>query len=259
MSSTIKISGVAKRFGETPVLSGIDLTIAPGEVVSLIGPSGCGKSTLLRLLAGLEGDYDGTLSIDGKTPQQARATLGLMFQEPRLFPWLTVRDNVVFGARQLEKNAARITAEALLAQVGLQNAAGQLPKQLSGGMAQRAALARALIGEPGALLLDEPFSAVDAITRLSLQELLLETWQRTQLTTLLVTHDLDEALVLSDRVVVFSGRPATIGAVIEIRLPRPRDRNSLDHMRLRAQLFEALHLAKAKDATPGTFGVPFGV
>lgn len=262
MSSHIRILSVTKQFGGQPVLTNVSLDVAPGEVVTLIGPSGCGKSTLLRLLAGLEGEHSGKLLVDGAPAAAARRSLGLMFQEPRLMPWLTVRDNTLFGVRPPAPAAVRARADELLELVGLAGAADQLPKQLSGGMAQRAALARALVAEPTALLLDEPFSAVDAITRLQLQDLLLNTWQRTQLTMLLVTHDLDEALTLSDRVVVLSGRPAVISEVIDVRLPRPRERNSLDFLRLRARLFEALHLAKAQPGrvTVGADGgTPFGV
>jgi sulfonate transport system ATP-binding protein len=259
MSSHIRILSVTKTFAGQPVLTNVSLDVAPGEVVTLIGPSGCGKSTLLRLLAGLEGGHEGRLLIDGAPAASARRSLGLMFQEPRLMPWLTVRDNALFGVRGDALAAARARADELLEQVGLTGAADQLPKQLSGGMAQRAALARALVTEPTALLLDEPFSAVDAITRLQLQDLLLDTWQRTRLTMLLVTHDLDEALALSDRIVVLSGRPAAISDVLDVRLSRPRERNSLDFLRLRARLFEALHLAKAQPGRAAVGGTPFGV
>jgi ABC-type nitrate/sulfonate/bicarbonate transport system ATPase subunit len=259
MSSRIRILSVTKHFGGQPVLTNVSLDVAPGEVVTLIGPSGCGKSTLLRLLAGLEDGHEGTLLVDGAPAAAARRSLGLMFQEPRLMPWLSVRDNALFGVRPPVPAAVRARADELLELVGLAGAADQLPKQLSGGMAQRAALARALVAEPTALLLDEPFSAVDAITRLQLQDLLLSTWQRTQLTMLLVTHDLDEALALSDRVVVLSGRPAAIAEVIDVRLPRPRERNSLDFLRLRARLFGALHLAKAQPGRTTVGGTPFGV
>jgi sulfonate transport system ATP-binding protein len=259
MSSSIQLQRVSKRFNGQPVLIDVNLEVAPGEVVTLIGPSGCGKSTLLRLLAGLESDFEGQLLIDGKPAAAARRSLGLMFQEPRLFPWLSVRDNALFGVPAATRDAAGARADELLKLVGLGSAATQLPKQLSGGMAQRAALARALVAEPTALLLDEPFSAVDAITRLQLQDLLLDTWQRTGLTMLLVTHDLDEALALSDRVVVLTGRPAVVSDILEVRLPRPRERNALDFMRLRAHLFEALHLAKASPARSIVGGTPFGV
>ncbi len=259
MSSRIRILAVSKRFAGEPVLTNISLDIAPGEVVTLIGPSGCGKSTLLRLLAGLEDGHEGKLLIDGVPAASARNLLGMMFQEPRLMPWLNVRDNALFGVHPAARAAAAARAHELLELVGLGGAAAQLPKQLSGGMAQRAALARALITEPTALLLDEPFSAVDAITRLQLQDLLLDTWQRTKLTMLLVTHDLDEALALSDRIIVLSGRPAIISDVIDVHLPRPRERNSLDFLRLRARLFEALHIAKAQPGRTADGGTPFGV
>jgi sulfonate transport system ATP-binding protein len=257
-ASAISLQRVSKRFDTQPVLHNVSIEVMPGEVVSLVGPSGCGKSTLLRLLANLESGNDGQLLIDGQ-PVVSSHRLGLMFQEPRLFPWLTVRQNALFGLHDASLRSAEARIDALLESVGLHAAAGQLPKQLSGGMAQRAALARALIREPRALLLDEPFSAVDAITRLSLQDLLLETHQRTRLTMLLVTHDLDEALILSDRVYIFSNRPATVTDIISVTEARPRDRNGAGHVRLRSRLFEALHLAKSRNDTLLPAGTPFGV
>jgi sulfonate transport system ATP-binding protein len=258
MNSAVSIKHASKQFGGQPVINDVSFDVRAGEVVSLIGPSGCGKSTLLRLLAGLEGDHSGQLSIDGAPVTGANTGVGLMFQEPRLMPWLTVADNVAFGLRgQHARDTEAITA--LLDQVQMHDAAGMLPKQLSGGMAQRAALARALATKPTLLLLDEPFSAVDAITRIHLQDLLLDTWQRTQLTMLLVTHDLDEALTLSDRVIVLSDRPASITAIIDVALPRPRNRGDLALLKLRASLMKSLHLARATPPAAGSGGTPFGV
>jgi sulfonate transport system ATP-binding protein len=226
VSVSITATRVSKRFHGHAVLQDLSLDVRPSEIVSLIGPSGCGKSTLLRLLSGLETEHSGRLTIDGHD---------VMFQEPRLMPWLTVRENVLIGRPR--------DADELLRQVHLEGSSEVLPRQLSGGMAQRVALARALAGEPGALLLDEPFSAVDALTRMSLQELLLSVWQRTRLTMLLVTHDLDEALFLGDRVAVMSARPASVKDILTVDVPRPRDRRDGALARLRVHLMEALHVA----------------
>lgn len=262
MSSSIKIERVTKRFDGNLVLNELSLDVRPSEIVSLIGPSGCGKSTLLRLLSGLERDYDGRLLIDDQPVTGPSRAVGLMFQEPRLMPWLNVRDNVRFGLRQENGAASPATSErvdALLRQVKLDHAANHLPRQLSGGMAQRAALARSLATEPGVLLLDEPFSAVDALTRMRLQELLLEVWQRTQVTMVLVTHDLDESLYLSDRVVVMSSRPASVREVLAVKAPRPRDRRDPELLRLRAHLLEALDVVHALESADLPNGIPFGV
>ncbi len=255
MSTSITASRVTKQFDDNIVLNDLSLEVKPSEIVSLIGPSGCGKSTLLRLLSGLEHDYAGDLRIDNTHVAGPNREVGVMFQEPRLMPWLTVRDNVLFGLLK----SSRVNVNDLLAQVQLDHAAHLLPKQLSGGMAQRAALARSLAAEPQVLLLDEPFSAVDALTRLRLQELLLSIWQRTQLTMLLVTHDLDEALYLSDRVVVMSSRPATIREVVPVRLPRPRDRRDPELLRLRAHLLESLNIVHVSESVIKPIGTPFGV
>ena len=265
MSSSIKIDHVSKRFAEQWIIRDLAFEVRPSEIVSLLGPSGCGKSTLLRLLSGLEREHDGGLLIDGNAVVSGKRQSALMFQEPRLMPWLTVRENVLFGVPQSKdtsKQSANNKAQTLLEQVGLGTSANLLPKQLSGGMAQRAALARSLAAEPGVMLLDEPFSAVDALTRMSLQDLLLGIWQRTQLTMLLVTHDIDEALYLSDRVVVLTGRPANISEIVSVQLPRPRDRRDPQLLRLRAHLLEELRIAETRtiDHPKGVkTGTPFGV
>ncbi|MCS7060678.1 MAG: ABC transporter ATP-binding protein [Anaerolineae bacterium] len=258
MSSTIRIEHVSKSFeAGKPVLRDLNLEIRPSEIVSLLGPSGCGKSTLLRLLSGLERDHEGHLLIDGQEVLAPTRAVGLMFQEPRLLPWLTVRNNILFGLNARDRRQADGLAQELMEQVQLSGCADLLPRQLSGGMAQRVALARALATEPGVLLLDEPFSAVDALTRMRLQELLLSVWQRRRFTMLLVTHDIDEALYLSDRVAVLSGRPATVREIVHVDLPRPRDRRAAEMLRLRAYLLEALRIAGAPQLTG--YGTPFGV
>jgi sulfonate transport system ATP-binding protein len=240
------------------VLRSLSLEVAPSEIVTLLGPSGSGKSTVLRLLSGLEREHEGKLLVQGLPVQGPTPSVGMMFQEPRLLPWRTVRDNVAFGLpRTLSKELGATRVEQLLTLVQLTEARDKLPKELSGGMAQRVALARCLAGAPSVLLLDEPFSAVDALTRMHLQELLLSIWTHTRLTMLLVTHDIDEALFLSDRVVVLRGSPARIEETIAVDVPRPRDRRDETLGPLRAHLLEALRLAgngHTKEAADGPTG-----
>jgi ABC-type nitrate/sulfonate/bicarbonate transport system ATPase subunit len=255
----IRALRVARRFGDDTVLRDLSLDVGRSQIVSLIGPSGCGKSTLLRLIAGLDrvdGRVDGRgdaghVEVDGRVIAGPDRAVGFMFQEPRLLPWLTVRDNIVLGLPRAARRRADERVGELLAQVQLPGAAALWPRQLSGGMAQRVALARCLAVEPSVVLLDEPFSAVDALTRMALQDLLLAIWRRSQLTLLLVTHDLDEALYLSDRVVVMRGRPAALAAEIAVDVPRPRDRRAPELAQLRGRLLEALDLTSAIDpSTP---------
>lgn len=255
--SQLLLEEVSKTFGSgtaaVPVVAGLKLEIQPGEIVSLVGPSGCGKSTLLRLISGLDREHGGVLKVGGVPVTSPSRATGLMFQEPRLLPWRNVAANVAFGAKPGRSRAEvnGLVAE-LLEQVGMSGSEKLLPRQLSGGMAQRVALARALAGEPGLLLLDEPFSALDAFTRMRLQDLLLAVWQRYRPTMLLVTHDVDEALYLSDRVVVLSDRPARVQEIIEVGVARPRDRNNPDLLRLRADLLVELHLAGSASVASST-------
>ncbi|PWR17590.1 ABC transporter ATP-binding protein [Zavarzinia aquatilis] len=209
----------------TRALSGIELQVEAGEILAVVGGSGCGKSTLLRLIAGLDRPTTGQVLVDGEPVAEPHPLVGVVFQEARLFPWLSVAENVGFGLRHLpaSERAARVTAE--LERVGLASAAGRLPRELSGGMAQRVAIARALAPRPRVLLLDEPFSALDALTRAGLQDQLARLWTGDRPTLVLVTHDIEEAAVLADRVVVLRPRPGRVDAVIDIALPRPRDRD----------------------------------
>ena len=193
----------AKRFGANVVLSDVRLRLAAGELVTLVGASGCGKSTLLRIVGGLDAAYDGRLQFQGRPLSGPNDDIGFIFQEPRLFPWLTVADNVAFRSGRPGANDPKV--QRLLEEVGLAHLAQALPKQLSGGQAQRVALARGLYSQPRVLLLDEPFSAVDAFTRIKLQDLLLRVACTNGITVLMVTHDVDEASLLSDRVVVLRG------------------------------------------------------
>jgi NitT/TauT family transport system ATP-binding protein len=210
------------RRGHVEALAGVDLELRPAEFVSLIGPSGCGKSTLLRLLAGLEAPSSGAIRYAGGAGRPHNA---LVFQELALLPWLSVIDNVAFGleAQGMPKAERHARAADALAQFGLGQFGRHFPHELSVGMRQRAALARALLRDPLLLLMDEPFSAVDAQSRLVLQEELLRIWKDHQKTVVFVTHDIEEAVLLGDRVVVMTGRPGRIRASVEVPLPRPRD------------------------------------
>lgn len=231
MSIALDIHVKEKRYGTRTVLRDIRLQLQEGEVVSLIGASGCGKSSLLSIASGLDRDFSGEIRLDGSPLHGASSEIGFIFQEPRLFPWLTVAENVAFAGA----NPTLVTR--LLAEVGLQDHAGALPKQLSGGQAQRAAIARGLFTQPRVLLLDEPFSAVDAFTRMKLQDLLLKVALEHRLTVLLVTHDIDEALYLSDRIVLLDG-----GLTEFHPGPAPRQRGNMDAARLKATILDSLQI-----------------
>ncbi len=248
MAETVTLSRVGKLFrtaqADLPVLDGIELAIAEGEFVAVLGPSGCGKSTLLRLIAGLERPSAGTVHLGDDEVGAVDPRCAMVFQEPRLFPWKTVAANVAVGARR----AANPTSPAaMLELVGLTGFDGAYPYQLSGGMAQRAALARALIGQPGVLLLDEPFASLDALTRMRMQDLLVDACRAVRPTVVMVTHDVDEALYLADRIVILGRRPATVVATVEVSLAHPRDRGDSTLASLRAQILAHFGLAHAAD------------
>jgi NitT/TauT family transport system ATP-binding protein/sulfonate transport system ATP-binding protein len=232
------------------VLDRLSLTIAEGELVSLLGPNGCGKTTLLRLIAGLDQPTSGELMLDGEPILGPGAERGLMFQDPSLFPWLTVRRNVQAGlvARSMLKQG-RGEADDLMRLVGLEAFADAYPHQLSGGMAQRAALARALVNRPRVLLLDEPLAALDQFTRLRMQDEILRLWQMRGATMLMVSHDIDEAIAMSDRIVILSARPGRVEHVLKVELPRPRVRTSAEFLTLRSRILDMLHLSGVSDAT----------
>jgi sulfonate transport system ATP-binding protein len=200
--------------------------IRPGEIVAIIGGSGCGKSTLLRAIAGLDRATTGTVTLDDVAITAPHAKIGIIFQEPRLLPWLSVADNIGFGLTDIPADARHEKVARALARVGLVDKAKAWPRELSGGQAQRVAIARALVPQPEVLLLDEPFSALDAFTRRDLQDHLLDLWNDTRPTLVLVTHDVDEAVVLADRVLVMRPRPGRLFEAIRINLTRPRDRSS---------------------------------
>ncbi|NPV92785.1 MAG: ABC transporter ATP-binding protein [Firmicutes bacterium] len=246
----ISIRQLSKQFIDTDgglleALSEVDLEIEPGEFVSVVGPSGCGKSTMLRLIAGLDSATGGEILLDGESVEGPHYTRGLVFQDPTLFPWLTVRKNIAVGleARGLIKEQKGVIDE-YIKLVGLEGFGNSFPHQLSGGMAQRAALARALANHPRVLLLDEPLGALDAFTRMQMQDELLRIWNERGTTMILVTHDVDEAVYLSNRIVIMSPRPGRIQKIIKVDNQYPRSRNHPDFLRLRTRILEILHFAK---------------
>lgn len=226
------------------VLDSVSFSLSPGELVSLIGPSGCGKSTLLRLIAGLDSTDGGELLIGSDPITAPNAERGLVFQDPNLFPWLTVRRNIQAGlvARGVLQERKQ-EVDQFMRLVGLEAFANVYPHHLSGGMAQRAAVARALINHPKVLLLDEPLGALDAFTRMRMQDEVLRLWQTRRTTMLLVTHDIDEAIYMSDRIMIMTSRPGRIERTIDVTLSRPRQRDSADFLRLRSDILNFLHFA----------------
>jgi sulfonate transport system ATP-binding protein len=228
---TTRVRGLIREFNGRRVLDGLDLDIAPGEFVALLGVSGTGKSTLLRALAGLDREVTGELDVPG--------TVAVAFQEPRLMPWRRVQANVALGLRT---DDPQTTARHALAEVGLSERADAWPLTLSGGEAQRAALARALVREPDLLLLDEPFSALDALTRIAMHGLVVRLWERHRPAVLLVTHDVDEALILADRVLVLADGRITFSGPVDI--PRPRDRDHPELIEMRHRLLSELGVTK---------------
>jgi NitT/TauT family transport system ATP-binding protein len=239
---TIRFTAAAKTYpGATGVraLDDVNFSIGEGEFVALLGPSGCGKSTLLNLVAGFEDLTEGSMTFDDRAVTRPGPDRGVVFQEASLLPWLSVWENVVFGPKvqKIARADYEPRAREMLRIVGLENFHEALPVQLSGGMRQRVGIARALVIQPRALLMDEPFGALDAQTRLSMQQLLLDVWQKLKTTVLFVTHDIDEAILLADRVCVMTARPGRITRDIPITLRRPRsidDLTSIDFTRFKA-------------------------
>jgi len=252
------IDRVSKTFnvgGERlPALDGLELSVAPGGFLTIVGSSGCGKSTLLRLIAGLDTEFEGSVVLDGQRITAPSLDRGLVFQEPRLFPWLTVAQNVGLGLlnADLDKAARQRAVREHIALVGLGGFENAYPHQLSGGMAQRAAIARGLVNRPRVLLLDEPFGALDPLTRGRLQDELQRIWAAEGITMLLVTHDVDEAVYLGDRVVVMAPRPGRVAATFNVPFARPRERSSGTLGRLRDDVMAALRATTGEwsDMTP---------
>ena len=250
----LTIRGVTKRFsvgdGELEALAPVDLSIPTGEFVCMIGASGCGKSTLLRIIAGFEEPTTGNVAMYGKAITGPGSDRGMVFQDYALFPWMTVSQNVSFGPRQrqLPREEIAKTADEFVRMVGLERFADRYPNQLSGGMKQRVAIARVLANNASILLMDEPFGALDALTREQLQNELLQIWKRTGVTTIFVTHSVEEAVLLADRVLVMSAGPGRIDSDFRIDLPRPRDVSSPEFNALRRDIARRLtsHLALAR-------------
>lgn len=242
----LEINDLTKVFNGSKIsvtaLDKINLDIVSGEFVSIIGTSGCGKTTLLRIIAGLENDFKGDIRLEGKGIKGPSIDKGVVFQEHRLLPWLSVEENVGFGLKKQNKNEKKEIIKKYLTLVGLEKFKKAYPGQLSGGMAQRAAIARALVNKPKVLLLDEPLGALDALTRIYMQQELEKIWKQEGITTIMVTHDIDEAICLSDKVVIISCRPGKIKRIIPVSLSRPRDRDSLEFISIKEEVLKEFHL-----------------
>lgn len=245
---TLKLDNVSKSFAKiendevTHALNEVDLTLHSGEFVSLVGPSGCGKSTILRLIAGLIVPTTGTVSVDGKPVTKPSPERGMVFQKPTLFPWLTVEKNIAFSLRmqgKLKGNEDRV--HRMLDVIGLDAFKDDYPDQLSGGMAQRVALVRSLINEPDILLLDEPLGALDAFTRMNMQDEILKVWYEKKQLAIMVTHDVDEAIYMGTRVLVMDANPGRIVEDIHIDQTYPRDRSSASFVEYRNRILNRLH------------------
>ncbi|UCZ52381.1 ABC transporter ATP-binding protein [Bacillus shivajii] len=240
---SLSVENVSRSFKGDIAVTDVSFQAEKGEIVGLLGTSGCGKSTILRAISGLDTGYDGTIRIDGKKKRSVTKDLGIIFQEPRLMPWLTVLENVCFGLEG-EKEAKKEKAIKLLKQVGLNGFEHYYPKQLSGGMAQRTAIARALVTEPSTLLLDEPFSALDAFTKIQLQNMLLDLWGSYRPTMVIVTHDIDEALALCDRIIVLKGQPGVVYENLTIRKQKPRSKTDTELVKIKEKILKALEIEK---------------
>ena len=240
-NKTVRIKDLEKTFPiddeYLQVLDNINLEIEPGEFVSIVGTSGCGKSTLLKMLIGIENPTKGSIEVGKRTVTKPNVEVGMVFQESRLYPWLTIEKNIEFGlSPKTPKEERDKILKHYISMVGLLGFEKAYPAQLSGGMQQRASIARALAGNPEILLLDEPFGALDAFTRINMQNEVLKIWEKEKRTMILVTHDIDEAIFLSDRIVIFSERPGKIKEIIPVKLPRPRDRSNIDFLNIRKKI-----------------------
>jgi sulfonate transport system ATP-binding protein len=241
-SGTVDLQIAQKVFagsqGEILALRNAVLTIDPGEFVCVVGGSGCGKTTLLRIIAGLDTDYEGSVFLDGTRITSPGLDRGLVFQEHRLLSWLTVHDNIAFGLANLPPTERREKIRHYVSLIGLDRFEYDYPHQLSGGMSQRVAIARALVGQPRVLLLDEPFASLDALTRMRLQQEILRIWEAERNTVVMVTHDIEEAVYLADRIVIMSPQPGNIKKILPVHLPRPRDRADREFVRVRKSVHD---------------------
>ena len=247
---TLELENVSKSFAKietdevTHALTSVTTTMESGEFISLVGPSGCGKSTMLRLIAGLISPTTGKLTVNGEEIEKPAPDRGMMFQKATLFPWLTVKDNIAFSLKmqgKLKGNEDKV--ENMIKVIGLEGFREDYPAQLSGGMAQRVALVRSLINEPPILLLDEPLGALDAFTRMNMQDEILKIWQEKKQLAVMVTHDVDEAIYMGTRVLVMDAHPGRVIADIPIDLPFPRDRGSREFVEYRIDILNKLHFA----------------
>ena len=248
--TVLNLDNVSKSFAKietddvTHALSSVTTTMESGEFISMVGPSGCGKSTILRLVAGLIQPTTGSITLNGKPIEGPGPDRGMMFQKATLFPWLTVYDNIAFSLKmqgKLKGNEDRV--EEMIKTIGLQDFREDYPGQLSGGMAQRVALVRSLINEPPVLLLDEPLGALDAFTRMNMQDEILRIWQKKQQLAIMVTHDVDEAIYMGTRVLVMDSHPGRIVSDLKIEQPYPRDRSSREFVEYRNEILKQLHFA----------------
>ena len=237
----IVVRNLHKYFDDTgermEILEDINFSVKKGELLCLLGASGCGKSTLLRAVAGLDSRHAGTVTIDGKEVIKPEKERGMVFQEHRLFPWLTVEQNVGYALNGVSKEERRRLIRKYIDLVGLSGFEKSYPRQLSGGMAQRAGIARALVNHPSVLLLDEPFGALDAFTKISMQKELKRIQRKSETTMILVTHDIDEAVFLADHIIVLSYRPGKIKRIVPVDLPEPRNRNSYEFLEVRKIIY----------------------
>ncbi|WP_432651962.1 ABC transporter ATP-binding protein [Priestia flexa] len=240
-SLSVRLERITKRFVNnnkfTVVLEDVTVDIEQGDFVTLIGPSGCGKSTLLKMIAGLDTDFDGSVKLDGQVVEGPSLKKGMIFQEHRLFPWLTVEENIAADLSLRDKQIRKKVDE-LIGIVRLQGFEKSYPRELSGGMSQRVAIARALLRNPDVLLLDEPFGALDAFTRTHLQDVLLEIWNQKKTTMIFVTHDLDESIYLANKVMVMSAKPGKVRSIIPIDLPYPRRKADQSFQKMRHRVLK---------------------
>jgi sulfonate transport system ATP-binding protein len=237
----LNINGLSKSYTvnneQIDIIKNINLNITEGEFISIVGYSGCGKSTLLKIIAGLVSYDIGSVKLNGQEIRQPSTDVGMVFQDHRLLPWLTIKDNIAFGLYDMDKYEKEKIVMEHIQLVGLKGFENVYPHQLSGGMAQRAAIARALVHKPKVLLLDEPFGALDALTRIQMQKEILKIWNKEKTTMILVTHDIDEAIYLGDKVVIMSSRPGTVKKRLSVGIGRPRDRTSYDFSVLRKDIY----------------------